>query len=436
MRVYDLIQKKKNGEELTPAELEFLVQGYTNGAIPDYQMSAFAMAVYFQSMTAAETAALTDAMARSGDTVDLSCFGDLSVDKHSTGGVGDKTTLILAPSVASLGCKVAKMSGRGLGHTGGTVDKLEAIPGYKTTLTGEEFLTQVSEIGVAVIGQSGNLAPADKKLYALRDVTATVDSIPLIASSIMSKKLAAGSHSIVLDVKFGSGAFMKTEEDAAALARAMVDIGTECGRNVSAVLTNMDIPLGCGIGNALEVEEAMEVLRGEGPEDLRTVSVVLASHMVSLSLGITVEEAKSRVEDALDSGRALNTFRRWITAQGGDGAVCDDPSVMKRSSIIREVRAPRDGYITHMNTEKIGEAAVVLGAGRTRKEDDIDPAAGLRILKKTGDFVQAGDVLAYLHTESEKSFREGESRYLEAIEFGENAPETMPLISRVIRAEK
>ena len=422
MRVYDLIQKKKNGEELTPAELEFLVQGYTNGAIPDYQMSAFAMAVYFQSMTAAETAALTDAMARSGDTVDLSCFGDLSVDKHSTGGVGDKTTLIVAPIVASLGCKVAKMSGRGLGHTGGTVDKLEAIPGYKTTLTGEEFLNQVSEIGVAVIGQSGNLAPADKKLYALRDVTATVDSIPLIASSIMSKKLAAGSHSIVLDVKFGSGAFMKTEEDAAALARAMVDIGTECGRNVSAVLTNMDIPLGCGIGNALEVEEAMEVLRGEGPEDLRTVSVVLASHMVSLSLGITVEEAKSRVEDALDSGRALNTFRRWITAQGGDGAVCDDPSVMKRSSIIREVRAPRDGYITHMNTEKIGEAAVVLGAGRTRKEDDIDPAAGLRILKKTGDFVQAGDVLAYLHTESEKAFREGESRYLDAIEFGENAP--------------
>jgi pyrimidine-nucleoside phosphorylase len=436
MRVYDLIQKKKNGEELTPAELDFLVQGYTNGAIPDYQMSAFAMAVYFQSMTAAETAALTDAMARSGDTVDLSCFGDLSVDKHSTGGVGDKTTLILAPIVASLGCKVAKMSGRGLGHTGGTVDKLEAIPGYKTTLTGEEFLAQVSEIGVAVIGQSGNLAPADKKLYALRDVTATVDSIPLIASSIMSKKLAAGSHSIVLDVKFGSGAFMKTEEDAAALARAMVDIGTECGRNVSAVLTNMDIPLGCGIGNALEVEEAMEVLRGEGPEDLRTVSVVLASHMVSLSLGITVEEAKSRVEDALDSGRALNTFRRWITAQGGDGAVCDDPSVMKRSSIIREVRAPRDGYITHMNTEKIGEAAVVLGAGRTRKEDDIDPAAGLRILKKTGDFVQAGDVLAYLHTESEKAFREGKSRYLEAIEFGESAPETMPLISRVIRAEK
>ena len=436
MRVYDLIQKKKNGEALTPAELEFLVRGYTDGTIPDYQMSAFAMAVYFRSMTAEETAALTDAMARSGDTVDLSCFGDLSVDKHSTGGVGDKTTLILAPIVASLGCKVAKMSGRGLGHTGGTVDKLEAIPGYKTTLTGEEFLNQVSEIGVAVIGQSGNLAPADKKLYALRDVTATVDSIPLIASSIMSKKLAAGSHSIVLDVKFGSGAFMKTEEDAAALARAMVDIGTACGRNVSAVLTNMDIPLGCGIGNALEVEEAMEVLRGEGPADLRTVSIVLASHMVSLALGIPVEEAKARVEDTLDSGRAWNTFRRWITAQGGDGAVCDDPAVMKRSSIIREVRAPRDGYITHMNTEKIGEAAVVLGAGRTRKEDDIDPAAGLRILKKTGDFVQAGDVLAYLHTESEKAFREGESRYLEAIEFGESAPETMPLISRVIRAEK
>ena len=436
MRVYDLIQKKKNGEELTPAELDFLVQGYTNGTIPDYQMSAFAMAVYFQSMTPAETAALTDAMARSGDTVDLSCFGDLSVDKHSTGGVGDKTTLILAPIVASLGCKVAKMSGRGLGHTGGTVDKLESIPGYKTTLTGEEFLNQVSEIGVAVIGQSGNLAPADKKLYALRDVTATVDSIPLIASSIMSKKLAAGSHSIVLDVKFGSGAFMKTEEDAAALARAMVDIGTECGRNVSAVLTNMDIPLGCGIGNALEVEEAMEVLRGGGPDDLRTVSVVLASHMVSLALGISVEAAKEQVEDALNSGRAWNTFCRWIAAQGGDPLVCEDPSRMKRSAIIREVRSPKSGYITHMNTEKIGEAAVVLGAGRARKEDDIDPAAGLRILKKTGDFVQVGDVLAYLHTESEKAFREGESRYLEAIEFGESAPEEMPLVSRVIRAEK
>ena len=436
MRVYDLIQKKKNGEALSSAELEFLVMEYTEGRIPDYQMAAFAMAVYFQSMTAEETAALTDAMARSGDTVDLSCFGDLSVDKHSTGGVGDKTTLILAPIVASLGCKVAKMSGRGLGHTGGTVDKLESIPGFKTTLTGEEFLSQVTEIGVAVIGQSGNLAPADKKLYALRDVTATVDSIPLIASSIMSKKLAAGSHSIVLDVKFGSGAFMKTEEDAAALARAMVDIGTACGRNVSAVLTNMDIPLGCGIGNALEVEEAMEVLRGEGPADLRTVSVVLASHMVALALGITVEEAKVRVEDTLNTGRAWNTFRRWITAQGGDGAVCDDPSVMKRSSIIREVRAPRDGYITHMNTEKIGEAAVVLGAGRARKEDDIDPAAGLRILKKTGDFVREGEILAYLHTEREEAFREGASRYLDAIEIGDAAPETMPLISRIIRAEE
>ena len=435
MRVYDLIQKKKNGEVLTPAELEFLVRGYTDGTIPDYQMSAFAMAVYFQSMTPAETAALTDAMARSGDTVDLSCFGDLSVDKHSTGGVGDKTTLIVAPLAASHGCKVAKMSGRGQGHTGGTVDKLESIPGYKTTLTGEEFLSQVTDIGVAVIGQSGNLAPADKKLYALRDVTATVDSIPLIASSIMSKKLAAGSHSIVLDVKFGSGAFMKTEEDAAALARAMVDIGTECGRNVTAVLTNMDIPLGCGIGNALEVAEAMQVLRGEGPDDLRRVSLVLAAHMVSLSLGITVDEAMVRVEDALDNGRAWNTFCRWITAQGGDPLVCEDPSRMKQSSLIREVRAPRSGYIIHMNTEKIGEAAVVLGAGRVRKEDDIDPAAGLRILKKTGDLVHEGDALAILHTEREDAFEDGAVRYLDAIAFGEDAPEEMPLISRVIRAD-
>ena len=433
MRTVDLIEKKKHGGTLTADELEFLIRGYTAGEIPDYQMAAFAMAVWFRSMTAAETAALTDSMARSGDTVDLSVFGNLSVDKHSTGGVGDKTTLIVAPLAAALGCKVAKMSGRGLGHTGGTVDKLESIPGYRTVLSREEFMAQVEKIGVAVIGQSGNLAPADKKLYALRDVTASVDCMPLIASSIMSKKLAAGSHSIVLDVKIGSGAFMKTDEDAAALAREMVDIGTACGRKMTAVLTDMDIPLGQNIGNALEVAEAMAVLRGNGPADLREVSLTLAAEMASLTLSITPEEARKRAEDALDAGSAFAKAKEWIAAQGGDLSVIEDPSRFPAAPVIREVIAREEGYIARMDTQKIGEAAMVLGAGRETKEDEIDFSAGIRLMKKTGDAVHKGDVLAILYTSDEEKRTAGEERLRNALTLAAQAPQKRPLIAGIVR---
>lgn len=434
MRMYDLIEKKKAGGALTRPEIEFLVRAYTAGEIPDYQMAAFAMAVWFRSMTPEETAVLTDAMARSGDTVDLSRFGELSVDKHSTGGVGDKTTLIVAPLAASLGCRVAKMSGRGLGHTGGTVDKLEAIPGFRTTLTREEFLSQVERVGAAVIGQSGNLAPADKKLYALRDVTATVDSVPLIASSVMSKKLAAGARSIVLDVKVGSGAFMKTEADAGMLAREMVRIGTACGRRMSAVLTNMDIPLGAAIGNALEVAEAMEVLRGGGPADLAEVSLTLAAEMVSLSLGIPAEEARARAARALADGTAWQKACEWIAAQGGDVAALEDVSRLPQAAVVRTVIAEREGYIAHMNAEEIGCAAMVLGAGRASKEDRIDPAAGVRLLKKTGDFVRKGDALAQLHTAYAEKCAEGARRFLAALTFAEEPPAPQPLVYGRIRA--
>ncbi|MBQ7090689.1 MAG: thymidine phosphorylase, partial [Clostridia bacterium] len=318
MRAVDLIEKKKRNEALSEAELRFLIEGYTKGEIADYQMSAWAMAVCFRGMTREETAALTAAMAESGDQVDLSALGDATVDKHSTGGVGDKTSLIVAPLVASLGGKVAKMSGRGLGHTGGTVDKLESIPGYQTTLSAADFMAQAQRVGIVVAGQSGNLAPADKKLYALRDVTATVDSVPLIASSIMSKKLAAGARSIVLDVKTGSGAFMKTAEDSIQLAEEMVRIGTACGRRVSALITNMDLPLGQAIGNAAEVEEAIAVLRGKGPADLREVCLALASEMLILCRGWSKQEAMEKATAALDSGLAYQKFEEWITAQGGD----------------------------------------------------------------------------------------------------------------------
>ena len=433
MRMYDLIQKKKVGGELTPEEIRFLVDGYTAGRIPDEQMSAFAMAVYFRSMTAAETAALTDAMAHSGDMVDLSRFGTLSADKHSTGGVGDKTTLIVAPLAAALGCRVAKMSGRGLGHTGGTVDKLESIPGFRTVLEPEEFLSQVEKIGVAVVGQSGHLAPADKKLYALRDVTATVDSLPLIASSIMSKKLAAGAHSIVLDVKFGSGAFMKTLTDASALARAMVDIGRACGRNMTAVLTDMDRPLGYAIGNALEVAEAVEVLRGGGPQDLRAVSLELAAQMASLALGLSEEEARRRAEAALDGGAAWETFLRFVAAQGGDTAAVEDTARLPRAALTVPVTASADGFVAHMDTEAVGGAAVVLGAGRERKEDAIDPAAGIVLVKKPGDAVRAGETLAVLHTDDARRAADGEAAFRAAVTIGPEAPPASPLIAQILR---
>ncbi len=432
MRMYDLIEKKKQGGALTREEIAHFVRGTTDGTIPEYQLSAFLMAVCFRGMTTEETAILTDEMAHSGDVLDLTSLGTSSVDKHSTGGVGDKTTLIVTPIAAALGCRVAKMSGRGLGYTGGTVDKLSAIPGYSLTMPHADFMRQVETVGAAVISQSGNLTPADKKLYALRDVTATVDSLPLIASSIMSKKIAAGAHSIVLDVKVGSGAFMKTEADAKALAEAMVEIGTACGRRMTAVLSDMDIPLGCAVGNALEVAEAVEILHGRGPADLREVSVTLAAHMVSLCRKIPLSEAEPLVKTALDSGTALAKFREWIAAQGGDISVIDGVGFPK-ASIARPIFAERDGFITKMDTASIGDVSVVLGAGRAKAEDEIDLTAGIEILKKTGDAVKAGDVIAVLHTSDEEKFTDAARRYTAAIEIGEAAPPKRDLIFGVIR---
>ncbi len=431
MRAVDLIEKKKRGIELSAEELTFLVEGFTRGEIPDYQMSAWAMAVYFQGMTAEETAALTLAMAKSGDQVDLSALGAKTVDKHSTGGVGDKTTLIVTPIVASLGGIVAKMSGRGLGHTGGTVDKLESIPGYQTELTPEEFMRLSQEVGLVVAGQSGNLAPADKKLYALRDVTATVDSIPLIASSIMSKKLAAGAKSIVLDVKCGSGAFMKTPDEAAALAKEMVAIGENCGRKVSALITNMDRPLGQAIGNALEVEEALAVLRGEGPEDLKEVCLTLAAEMLTLCHGWSEDIAKEKARAALKEGKAYAKMKEWIGCQGGDldtfiktRAAAEVPSF--------EVMAPKSGYITQMDAEGIGISAMLLGAGRATKADVLDYDAGILLIKKTGDGVEEGEPIARLYAKDPAKFQGAKARFLAALTIDGEKPGAQPLIYRKI----
>ncbi|MBQ8683751.1 MAG: thymidine phosphorylase [Clostridia bacterium] len=432
MRMYDIIRHKRLGLALTEEELRWCIAGYTAGDIPDYQMAALAMAVCLNGMTPAETAVLTDAMMRSGDMVDLSRFGNATVDKHSTGGVGDKTSLIVAPIVSALGGVVAKMSGRGLGHTGGTVDKLEAIPGYRTELTPEEFLTQVEQVGVAVIGQSGNLAPADKKLYALRDVTATVDSVPLIASSIMSKKLAAGAHSIVLDVKVGSGAFMKTREEGEALARQMVDIATACGRQAAALVTNMDVPLGEAVGNALEVQEAIAILQGKGDPKLRRLCEALAREMLCLCHGWSEEEAAGRVTAAIDSGEAFRQMCRWVTAQGGDATYLTQPEKFPAAPAY-PVCAPAEGYITHMDAEAIGIAAVSLGAGRATKADTIDHAAGIRLLKKTGDRVAAGEPIATLYTNRPAAVEGATAAYLEAVTVEDTAPAAQELIYAVVR---
>ncbi|MBQ3416949.1 MAG: pyrimidine-nucleoside phosphorylase [Ruminococcus sp.] len=433
MRMYDIILKKRNGNALSKEEIEFFINGYVKGEIPDYQAAALCMAVYFQGMNEEETVALTYAMAQSGDTVDLSLFQNLSVDKHSTGGVGDKTTLIVAPIVASLGGKVAKMSGRGLGHTGGTVDKLESIPHLKVTMEREDFLRQVEEIGIAVIGQSGNLTPADKKLYALRDVTATVDSIPLITSSIMSKKLAAGSHSIVLDVKVGSGAFMKNYEDAYTLAQNMVAIGKSCGRKTSALLTDMDCPLGRAIGNSLEVIEAVEILKGKEKGDLYEVCVALATEMVVLLKDCTFDEAKKTVIDAIDSGKAYNKMREWVSSQGGDASYIEDTTLFEKPIFAVPVTAQEDGWISHMNAEAIGIASVILGAGRATKDAPIDYSAGIIMEKKTGDYVRSGEALATLYTNDESSVASAKERYLSSLTFSSQKPEKRTLIYDVIR---
>ena len=433
MRIYDVIKKKRDGFELTTEEIEFFINGYVEGSIHDYQASALCMAIFFKGMTERETADLTLAMANSGDTVDLSRFGDKTVDKHSTGGVGDKTTLIVAPIVTSLGCVMAKMSGRGLGHTGGTVDKLESIKGFNVELTPEDFFSQVEKNGVAVIGQSGNLTPADKKLYALRDVTATVDSIPLIASSIMSKKLAAGSHTIVLDVKYGSGAFMKTPEEAQALATEMVKIGNNCGRNTAAVITNMERPLGKNIGNSLEVIEAIEVLRGNGPDDLKAVCLTLASQIVSLCEKISEDDARKMCEGALSSGKAFEKFKEWITSQGGDGSWVESTELFPKAKYKLEIKAEFDGYISKMDAESIGIASVVLGAGRESKDDIIDMSAGIVLNKKTGDKIARGDTLAILYSCNESKFQPAKEKFISAIEISNEKPAEEPLVFKVIR---
>jgi len=402
MRMVDLISKKRDGHELTTEEISFFIDGYTNGTIPDYQASAMAMAIYFKDMNDRERADLTRSMVNSGETIDLSAIEGIKVDKHSTGGVGDTTTLVLAPLVASLGIPVAKMSGRGLGHTGGTIDKLESISGFHVELTKEKFIDLVNRDKVAVIGQSGNLTPADKKLYALRDVTGTVNSIPLIASSIMSKKIAAGADAIVLDVKTGAGAFMKTEEDAENLAHAMVQIGNHVGRKTMAIISDMSQPLGFAIGNALEVQEAIDTLKGEGPEDLTELVLTLGSQMVVLAQkASTLEEARAKLQESIKSGKALAKFKDFIKNQGGDVSVVDHPEKLPQAKYKIEVRAKESGFVAKMVADEIGIAAMLLGAGRAAKDDVIDLAVGLMLRKKVGDPVIKGDSLVTIYANSE-----------------------------------
>lgn len=424
----DIIDAKKHGHELTKEEIEFFVNGFVDGSIPDYQMSALLMAIYFRGMTDKETLEFTLAVRDSGDVVDLSSIKGIKVDKHSTGGVGDKTTLVIAPIVASLGAKIAKMSGRGLGHTGGTIDKMEAIPGLKTDIPTEDFIDMVNDIGMSVIGQTGNLAPADKKLYALRDVTSTIDSIPLIAASIMSKKLAAGSDAILLDVKTGSGAFMKTLDSAIELAQEMVKIGENAGKKVTALITEMDIPLGHNIGNSLEVMEVVETLKGNGPDDFTQVCVELAANLIYMAEIDSLENCREKAMQAINSGQALKVFKKFVEAQGGDASYIENLDKFDKVKYVYEVKVKSSGYVYEMETEKIGIASVMLGAGRKTKEDVIDFAAGIKIVKKTGDIVKDGDTLAVLYTNNEASIKEAEELVLKAYSLSEEKPKEEALI--------
>lgn len=428
MNVYEIIDKKKRGLELNQTEIEYLINGYVNNEIPDYQVSAWLMAVYFQGMTDRELLALTNCMTKSGEIVDLSSIMGVKVDKHSTGGVGDKVTLVVAPIVAACGGKVAKMSGRGLGFTGGTIDKLEAIPGLKTTLAEEDFFNMVNEIGLAVMGQSADIAPADKKLYALRDVTATVDSIPLIASSIMSKKLAAGSDKIVLDVTVGSGAFMKDKENAVQLAEKMVAIGNGAGKKTVAILTNMDVPLGKMVGNNLEVVEAIETLKGRGPEDLIAVVVEIASTMLYLAQIGTKEECMKKVKRVIADGSALEKLKLMVERQGGDGSYIENPDQFEKAIYQHEIIANNSGYIGTMNTEECGKAAVLLGAGREVKDDPIDMTAGIQFNKKTGAAVKQGDIVAIAYSSSKEKLQQGVQKISDIYDIVDKRPQVVPEI--------
>ena len=430
MRAAELIEQKRNGQEHDPAELAELVLAYARDEVPDYQMAAWCMAVYFNGLSPAETQALTEAMIRSGETLDLGAsLGRKVVDKHSTGGVGDKTSIAVGPIVAACGVPLGKMSGRGLGHTGGTLDKLEAIPGFRVELTTDELLAQLRDVGVAIVGQSANLVPADKKLYALRDVTATVDSVPLIASSIMSKKLAAGAESIVLDVKVGDGAFMKTLDAARELATVMIDIGRGAGREVTCLLTDMDQPLGRAVGNALEVDEARDTIRGDGPEDFTALVLEAAARLLAYSdLGINVDEGRRRAEAAIGDGAAFEVYERWIRAQGGD----PDPDALERAPIRRAVPAPRDGVVTRLDALEVGTAALELGAGRRAKDDEIDHAVGVLCFAKRGDTVLAGDALAEIHARDDATAERAAASVLAAYEIGDGVPAARGIVLDVV----
>ena len=427
MRMYDVIKNKRDGKALTNEEIKFFVEGFAKGEIPDYQAAALCMAIYFNGMNIEETTALTLAVRDSGEKLNFSNINGLRVDKHSTGGVGDKTSLIVAPIVASCGIKIAKMSGRGLGHTGGTIDKLESIPGFNTDLPIDEFERIVNETGIAIVGQSAELAPADKMLYALRDVTATVDSMPLIASSIMGKKLAADDDCIVLDVKTGSGSFMKTIEQSKQLARIMVDIGKNAGKKTLALITDMDIPLGNAIGNALEVKEALEVLNGNGPADLTEVCLSLATNMLYLAEKGSLEQCETMVKDAISSKRALKTFADMVKAQGGNPDYIYNPALFKVADYSHQVKAPSSGYIYSVDTEGYGIASLLLGAGRNVKEDKIDFSAGIILHAKTGDFVNEGDVIATLYSDT-NSFASSEKKLLESTKISNTSPQKRALV--------
>ncbi len=432
MRAYDIVEKKRNNHPLTNQEIKFLIDGYVKGYIPDYQMSAFLMAVYFNGMNADECEALTQCMLNSGDRMDLSKINGVKVDKHSTGGVGDKTTLIVVPIVACCGVKVAKMSGRGLGHTGGTIDKLESIPGFKVALREDDFFDIVKNIGCSVISQTGNLVPADKKIYALRDVTATVESKPLIASSIMSKKIASGADCILLDVKVGNGAFMKTKEDAIELSKIMVEIGEKFGRKVAAVITDMNSPLGCAIGNALEVYESCEVLRGKGPKDLREVSFSLAAYMLQIAGKGTFDDCLAMVKRVVESGEAYEKFKEMVAAQGGDLSSFESENYNPKALVERDIISSVSGYIHSINAEDLGKASMILGAGRERKEDSIDYSAGIILKKKVGDKVSKGDVLARFYSSGSEKCDRSEEIFKNALEINDKAPDDVKLIKAYV----
>ncbi len=434
MRMYDIIMKKRNGGELTKDEIDFFIEGYTKGDIPDYQVAALMMAIYFRKMTEAETLALTMAMADSGDRLDLSGIRGVKVDKHSTGGVGDKTSLALAPMVAACGIPVAKMSGRGLGHTGGTIDKLESFPGFTTALTTERFIENVNQIGMAIMGQTADLAPADKKLYALRDVTATVDNLSLIASSIMSKKLAAGADAIVLDVKTGSGAFMKQEAEAKALAEEMVKIGRNAGRRTVAVISDMDQPLGFAVGNALEVREAIDTLGGHGPADFLELCLTLGSQMLMAGgKAESAREAEGMLRGVIADGSALRKLAEFVEAQGGDSRVVYHPELLPEAAITLPVEAPKSGYVTRIVCDEVGICSLILGGGRETKESEIDLSVGLVLRKKVGDYVESGEPLAVIHANDAGKAEQARTRYLKACTIAGEVPERTPFIKDILR---